>query len=294
VLVSSVTDIPMALKPPTLDPIEQANPGLAIVAPIRAGGQKTVWRSTYQGETYALKILTSTTESAERAKREIAIMRACACPRIVRFGPLELQEITVGTDRYIYYLEEYIDGLPLDVVVKPLSLAQCRILGLQICEAVDHLWGMKKVHRDIKPGNIMQRIDQDNFVLLDIGLALDLEGTTLTNAGNVVGTTLYLSPDQLKLVNARRDLDFRSDLHALGVVMYECITGVHPLWNAQVPQMNVIANILNVKPVPLRNFRPETPTALEDIVLRLLEKEPHLRYARIRHLVEELEGVALP
>jgi serine/threonine-protein kinase len=205
-----------------------------------------------------------------------------------------MQEITEGENKYIYYLEEYIDGQPLDIVQKPLSFALCKNLGLQICEAVDHLWNMKKVHRDIKPGNIMQRAGQDNFVLLDIGLALDLEGITLTQAGNVVGTPLYFSPDQLKLVNSRRDLDFRSDLHALGVVMYECIAGVHPLWNPAVPQMNIIANVLNVKPLPMRHFRGDTPAALEEIVLRLLEKEPNLRYARIRHLVEELEGVNVP
>jgi len=284
----------MAIRPPFLDPIEQATPGLVIVAPIRAGGQKSVWRANYQGQIHALKILVSTAEAAERAKREISIMTACVCPRIVRYGPLDLQELLMGTEKYIYYLEEFIDGTPLDVMAKPISFALCRTLGLQICEAVDHLWRMKKVHRDIKPGNIMQRAAQENFVLLDIGLALDLEGSSLTATGGVVGTTLYLSPDQLRLVNSRRDLDFRSDLYALGTVMYECLTGVHPIWNDKVPRMNIIGNILNLRPLPLRDFRADTPVTLEEIVLRLLEKEPNLRFARIRHLVEELEGVNLP
>jgi len=284
----------MAARPPFVDPIEQANPGLAVIAQIRPGGQKYVWRATYQGQVYALKTLVANAEAAERAKREISIMTACQCPRIVRFGPLTLKEIQVGTEKYIYYLEEFIDGTPLDVLAKPISLALCRTLGLQMCEAIDHLWRIKKVHRDIKPGNIMQRAGQENFVLLDIGLALDLEGSSLTAPGGVVGTPLYLSPDQIRLVNSRRDLDFRSDLHALGVVMYECLTGVHPLWNARVPQMNVTGNILNLRPLPVRDFRADTPVALEEIVLRLLEKEPNLRYARIKHLVEELEGVQLP
>ncbi len=284
----------MAIRPPFLDPIEQANPGLAIVGPIRTGGQKSVWRATYQGQTYALKILNATAEALERAKREIHIMQNCACPRIVRSGPLDLQEITMGLEKYVYYLEEFIDGTPLDVLAKPISFVLCRILGLHICEAIDHLWRMKKVHRDIKPGNIMQRAGQENFVLLDIGLALDLEGATLTATGGIVGTPLYLSPDQLKLVNSRRDLDFRSDLHALGVVMYECLTGSHPLWNSHVPQANITGNILNLRPLPVRDFRADTPVALEEIVLRLLEKEPNLRFARIRHLVEELQGVNLP
>ena len=284
----------MSTSVPYLDPIEHANPGLTVVGAIRAGGQKSVWRATYSAQTYALKVLASTVESAERAKREISIMSNCTCPRIVRFGPLPLQEIDIGPEKYIYYLEEFIEGQALDVVPKPLALARCKILALQMCEAIDHLWNLRKVHRDIKPANIMQRAEEENFVLLDIGLALDLDGSTLTQPGNVVGTPRYFSPDQLKLVYSRRDLDFRSDLHALGVVLYEVMTGVHPLWNDRVPQMNIFANILGLKPLPVRDFRPDTPPALEEIVLRLLEKEANLRYARIRHLVEDLEGVSLP
>jgi len=280
---------------PFLAPIEAATPGLAIVDSIRNGGQKSVWRVTYQGQTYALKVLVASPEAAERAKREINIMTICHCPRLVRFGPLALQEVDVANVKYLYYLEEFIDGTAVDVLAKPLAFSQCRTLGLHMCEAIDQLWRNKKVHRDIKPGNIMKRAgNQDEFVLLDIGLALDLDGASLTAAGGVVGTLHYLSPDQIKLVNARRDLDFRSDLHALGVVLYECLTGVHPLWNSRVPQMNVTGNILNLRPLPVRDFRNDTPTALEDIVLRLLEKEPNLRHARIQHLVEELEAVNLP
>jgi len=95
-------------------------------------------------------------------------------------------------------------------------------------------------------------------------------------------------------VNAKRDLDFRSDLYALGVVMYECLTGVHPVWNSRVPQANITGNILTLRPLPITDFRQDIPPALEDIVLRLLEKEPNLRFARIQHLVEELEAVNLP
>jgi eukaryotic-like serine/threonine-protein kinase len=284
----------MAGRPPYLDAIMQAQEGLTIGDPIRAGGQKSVWRATYQGTPYALKILASTVDAVERVKREIGILRDCVSPRIVRLGPLNLQQVTVNGTEFLFYLEEFIDGAPLDGIAKPVPFELCKKLGLQMCEAIDELWRMKKVHRDIKPGNIMQRTGSDDFVLLDIGLALDLEGPSLTGTGLVVGTPLYLSPDQLKLVNSRRDLDFRSDLHALGVVMYECLTGVHPLWNQEVPRANITGNILGLRPLPVRKFRADTPPALDDIVLRLLEKEPHARYARIAHLVEELEGVNLP
>jgi serine/threonine protein kinase len=284
----------MAANPPYLDFISQAHPGLAILEHVRSGGQKSVWRATYAGQPYALKVVVSTTEASERTQREINILRDCRSPRIVRLGPFDLQQIEVGGTTYIYYLEEFVEGQAVDSVIKPLPLAVCRTLGIQLSEATEDLWRLRKVHRDIKPGNIIRRAGRDDFVLLDTGLALDLDGTSITATGNVVGTTLYLSPDQLKLVNSRRDLDFRSDLHAVGVVMYECLTGLHPLWNPHVPQVNIYGNILGLRPLPVQSFRADTPTSLQDIVLRLLEKEPHARYSRIRHLIEELEGVDLP
>jgi eukaryotic-like serine/threonine-protein kinase len=284
----------MADRPPFLDAIAQAQQGLRIDDPIRAGAQKSVWRATYEGTPYALKILGSTADAVERVKREISILRDCRSPHIVRLGPLELQQIGVGDKEFLFYLEEFIDGAPLDKIDKPFPIALGKTLGLQMCEAIDELWQMRKVHRDIKPGNVMRRAGTDDFVLLDIGLALDLEGPSLTATGGVVGTPLYLSPDQLKLVNSRRDLDFRSDLYALGVVMYECLTGVHPLWNDEVPRANIMGNILTLRPLPMSKFRPDIPPPLDEIVLRLLEKEPHARYARIAHLAEELEGVDLP
>jgi serine/threonine protein kinase len=204
-----------------------------------------------------------------------------------------MQEVVVGTDSYIYYLEELIDGQALDAITKPLPFDLCTALGLQMCEAIECLWSKRKVHRDIKPGNIMLRADGQNFVLLEIGLALDLDGSSLTEPGNVVGTLRYLSPDQLRLTHPKRDLDFRCDLYALGLVLYECITAIHPLWNALTPRMNMHANIMHVRPLPLKDFRVDTPTGLEEIVLRLLEKEPNMRYARISHLRTDLEGVNL-
>lgn len=280
---------------PALDAIRAQHPELVVVEPIRAGGQKSVWRATYRGTAYALKMLRATEESAGRARREINIMRECNSPYLVRLGPLDLQEIAVNDEeRILYYLEEFIDGQALDQVPKPLALDACKQLGLQMSHAIENLWNAGYVHRDIKPGNIMRRVDEQNYVLLDVGLALDLDASSLTDPGAIVGTRAYLSPDQIRLVQSKRDLDFRSDLHALGVVMYECITGVHPLWNPRVPQDNIVGNILGLRPLPLTDFRADTPASLTEIVLRLLEKEPNMRYARIAFFREELEVVDLP
>lgn len=277
---------------PEIRAIVERHRGLTDLEHIRTGGQKSVWRVKYKDTWYALKIIRAEREAVERAKREIGIMRECHSPHLVSLGPLELQDIDSEGKRLIYYLEEFIDGLPLDQVPKPMALATCKALGQQLADAISALWSTGYVHRDIKPGNIMLRSDGQHFVLLDVGLAMDLSASSLTAPGNVVGTPLYLSPDQIRL--AKRQLDFRSDLHALGVCMYECITGKHPLWNPEVPRIDLRDNILNLIPLPLTRFRAGISEPLQDIVLRLLEKEANMRYARIEHFIEELDGVVLP
>ena len=266
--------------------------GLTVIRGVRGGGQKSVWEVSYNGDRYALKVMNSATDAIERAKREIDIMRKCDCPHLVKLGPLPLQNIQVGGQAYIYYLEEFIDGTALDQEPKPMNLDLCKKLGLHLGAALKSLWGNRVVHRDIKPGNTMLRADRVNFVLLDVGFALDLADSSITGAGLIVGTQLYLSPDQIRL--AKRQLDFRSDLHAIGLCMYECLIGLHPLWNPNVNRTDLKDNILNLPPLPLTQFRAEVPPSLEMIVLRLLEKEPHLRYSRIDYFIDELEAVQLP
>lgn len=284
-----------AINPPHMQAILAALPGLEILGIIRAGGQKSVWRARFDGTEYALKVLKPDPTALERAKREIRIMRECNSPHLVKLGPRDLQEIGISeTETVIFYLEEFIDGEPLDTVVKPLPMELCRQLALHVAAAIKTLWGRGYIHRDIKPGNIMMRSDGRNFVLLDVGYALVPDDTTLTNPGAIVGTQKYLSPDQIRLVNSKRDLDFRSDLHALGIVVYECLTGMHPLWNARTPQANLIGNILGFRPFPLTDFRPEIPVDFQEIVLRLLEKESNMRYRKIEYLEEALEALVIP
>ena len=281
-------------NPPVVDPtpILNRHTGLVIVSPVRPGGQKQVWEATYNGVRYALKLICSAPEAIERARREIDIMRQCDCPHLVRMGPLDLHDISIGGQAFVYYLEEFEDGTPVDMLTKPMRLLDCKTLGLHLARAISALWERRYVHRDIKPSNIILRTGGQLFVLLDAGLALDLTGPSLTRGGGVVGTQLYWCPDQIRLT--KRQLDFRTDLYAVGLCMYECLTGVHPLWNARVDRTDLIDNILNLVPLPPAEFRAEIPLRLQEVVLRLLEKEPHLRYSRIAHFVTELEAVQLP
>lgn len=142
------------------------------------------------------------------------------------------------------------------------------------------------VHRDVKPRNIMRRNSGD-YVLLDTGLAFDLSDESLTAAFMTVGTPIYMSPEQLK--NVRRGIDFRSDLFLLGIVMYEVITGKHPFFQRGINSMQLVANIISNQVEPPSTIRSDIPNSLNTIIMRLLAKEPHLRFKTCDSLINKLQ-----
>src|SRR5438067_5208943 len=217
-----------------LDPelIERDCPGLVIGRHLKTGGQKRVWHCAYRNNAYVLKALMGSDSTLRRVKREIDIMHICNSPHLPKFGPLPLRELVTNSGEVVlYFLEEYIDGIPLNSVHQPLRVDHVISLGYSVAEALRILHGRGYVHRDVKPMNIIQRTSS-TYVLIDAGLALASQGESITVVGSLpVGTPPYFSPDQLRL--SSRMLDGRSDLFSLGLTMYECATGEHPFLNAE-------------------------------------------------------------
>src|SRR5262249_23606468 len=112
-------------------------PGLVVGEHLKIGGQKRVWRCAFNRKAYVLKALLLDEERRGRVKREIQVMRVCSSPYLPKFGPIPLREVRVepGTD-ILYFLEEYIDGLPLHSVYKPMSPQDVANLGLCISDAL--------------------------------------------------------------------------------------------------------------------------------------------------------------
>lgn len=230
-------------------------------------------------------------EVTERARREVNTMKECESPHLVKLGPISLTRANIAEQPVIYFTEEWLEGDDLQTILKRdrvLPIDEVIELGIHISSAIEELWSHKKVHRDVKPGNIMRRTKDGEFVLLDMGLALDLLDHSLTTVGLIPGTRLYLSPDQIDYPH-KRMLDFRSDLFSLGVVLYEACTGQHPFAGDD-PQTTLL-RILSVTPTPPSSLRKEVPPQLSTIILRLLAKKPHLRYRTCRHLIEELQSI---
>lgn len=262
-------------------------PGLSLGPHLKIGGQKSVWACAFQNQAYVLKAIMASERALRRVAREIEIMQRCDSRYLPKFGPIPLRELAVPSgERILYFLEEYIDGLPLASVRVPMSAEQIAALGRCVAEALRVLAGQRYVHRDVKPMNIMQQTSS-TYVLIDAGLALDLDGEALSLMGGVpVGTPAYFSPEQITLPS--RDLDTRSDLFSLGVTMYECATGEHPFLNDALPRVNVLSNIVELAPPDPQEFIPTLPDGLCAVINKLLQKDRDTRYQDAEQLLTDL------
>lgn len=271
-------------------------------SPIK-GGQKIVFPCEINGKMFAIKFMATSAynvscgevddgelsvedEVLSRAHREVSIMSRCSCPYLIKLGPVLLSQIEYNGQHLLFFSEEWVDGNNLKNC--RLDMNEVKNLGLQISCAIEELWSLQKVHRDIKPGNIIYNRKNNTFILLDMGFAFDVDDKSLTKFGYIPGTVQYLSPDQLNY-SKKRELDFRSDLFSLGVVMYETFTGVHPFYRRGMTEEEVIRNILLLNPPPPSAVDSSLSKNLDGIIMRLLSKQPNQRFRsclRFRQLLE--------
>ncbi len=160
-------------------------------------------------------------------------------------------------------------------------------IGAEIAEALAAAHAAGLVHRDIKPGNIWLEAPKRWVKILDFGLARAPEATDaqLTQAGKVVGTPAYMSPEQA----AGKPIDHRTDLFSLGVVLYQMATGHKPFTGET--GINVMAAILMSEPVSPSKLAPDLPPTLAALIMRLLSKNPAGRPQTAAHVVVELEAI---
>jgi tRNA A-37 threonylcarbamoyl transferase component Bud32 len=199
-----------------------------------------------------------------------------------------------GSDGELSYLVmELVDGPSLKTVLqqrdKPLAPEEAVRLVAALADALEHAHQQGVVHRDVKPSNVLLRDGRlDSPVLTDFGVARMVEATVVTASGTTLGTPTYMAPEQ----GEGKPGDGRSDVYALGVILYELLTG-RPPFDAESPYALILRHIHTPPPSP-RTLRPALSSALEAVILRALAKEPEARYPTAAAFAAALRQSLIP
>lgn len=189
-----------------------------------------------------------------------------------------------------YIVMELVDGPSLAQLIRErgrLPVPTAVRIVRQLAQALDYAHGRGRVHRDVKPSNVLLEQGTHDARLTDFGIAIidQPEATRVTRHGELIGTPRYMSPEQVR----GERVDGRSDLFSLGVTLYEMLTGAHAFAAETAVALGI--QITQSEPVPLRSAAPEVPPSVVDIVGKLLAKDPKDRYQTGAELVRALEAV---
>ena len=261
-----------------------------LVREIGRGGMATVYlaNDVKHGRSVALKLLHPDAASAlgsERFRREIEVVARLQHPHILPLhdsGEAWNPRDSAG-GALLYYVMPLVTGATLRERIAregALPLEDVRRIVTDVSAALDYAHRNGVVHRDVKPANIL--VDAEHAMVADFGIAhraLDESADQITATGIVIGTPHYMSPEQS---TGSRDIDARTDIYALGCVLFEMLTGVPPYQGATVP--NVIAKHLQA-PIPSAHaIRPELSPSMDEVLVRALAKEPAARFSSAREL----------
>lgn len=257
-------------------PIELARrqfPEFEFVRALAPSAQKSAFHVRRDNMDYCLKII-SPNQVLDRIQREVLAMESIAHKNVVKLIEYEYSTKSGSTRHYI--VEEFIAGDDLsDHLVPGVVWEISKIAGVfsEICDGLGIIKEKGIVHRDLKPSNIRVR-PSGSPVIIDFGLArvLEMASITATMHGAMIGTPYYFAPEQFR--GTKRDIDHRTDLYALGVMMYEAAVGCHPSFEAPPQTMGDLADAV----CSSRNYAENTKFKLLDarlqiLICRLLEKE---------------------
>jgi eukaryotic-like serine/threonine-protein kinase len=256
----------------------------------RGGNARIFLARDPEGHPVALKILHPellVSVAADRFLREIKLASQLSHPHIARL--LDSGE----RDWLIYYVMDFVDGQNLRERLdssRQLSIAETLRTASDLLDALDHAHQQGIIHRDVKPANVV--LSAHGAILLDFGIARAViaSGTDqLTRSGIAVGTSTYMSPEQITAVT---DIDHRSDLYSMGCVLYECLAGQAPFVHRNEA---VVLQLHLTQPAPdVRTLRSDTPPELATAIAKALAKAPNDRWRSAAEMRETLAAVPVP
>jgi serine/threonine protein kinase len=220
-------------------------------------------------------------KTIERFSNELKTTRMISHRNVCRMFDL-------GEDKGAYFITmEYVPGEDLKSLIrmsKRLEVGTAISIAKQVCDGLAEAQRLGVVHRDLKPSNIM--IDKDgNARIMDFGIARSLQAKGITGTGVIIGTPEYMSPEQAE----GTDVDQRSDIYSLGVILYEMVTGRVPFDGETA--LSIVVKHKTEEPKDPRDFNPQIPENLSRLILKCLEKKPERRYDSVQKIAYELDIV---
>jgi len=261
----------------------------AVLKKLGEGGKGIVFkaRDTALNRVVAIKMLksaVSTEEAYSRFMREAQAVAKFNHPNIVSIYDIGKE------DEKQFFVLEFIDGMSLRELIRTYPEGKCDIqtvlrIGIDVCSALQYAHSQSVLHRDVKPENILIT-EEGTAKLMDFGLAKMLGEPSITQEGIIVGTVAYVAPENA----LGKGADARSDLYSFGAVLYEAVTGKQP-FSGEDPIKIIFSHIHDYAVSPSR-LNPRVPQALDECIMKLLEKEPSKRYQSAADLLTVLRSVA--
>lgn len=249
-------------------------------------------RHEHLGELFAIKMMLpealmypDARERFMREARSAARLKGEHVARVHDVGTLE--------DGSPYMVMEHLTGDDLSAILdkrSALPVSEAAFYAYQACEAVAEAHALGIVHRDLKPSNMFLTCRPNGtpcVKVLDFGISKDLDpnkvGPALTKTGTIIGTPVYMAPEQMA---NNKTAEARGDIWSLGIILYELVTGEVPFIAESMTEL--VTKVLTNAPVPPSHIRPGIPREFDAIVLRCLEKQPHRRFPSVRDLMTAL------
>lgn len=257
-----------------------------------SGSFGTVYSCEKNEKIYAIKIFSFSFVFSEFSKgddnritREITALKSVAHPNVVSY--IDDGEFFDNGVKYLYVIMDYVDGQDLAHYIQTTSISSDEAITLfkEILSGVEAIHAQHIVHRDLKPANIYIT-KSGQIKILDFGLSKLIDFTSITSTGAEIGSPLYMSPEQVK---DGKNIDYRSDYYALGIIFYELLSKNNPYGKVQ-SRTELYYKIINEPPISIRQFIPNVSNTIDNLLSSLLEKENYKRPNNIDEMLQYLES----